>query len=381
MIRNIVFTLFCLIGISINHIETVLAQGVAQQPKPQESRLSTIDVGAASKTSRPSIEVDGFRIELVASVNTRNVERSEYFDIARIPAQSTTQHQSESTSRQQRGNGTTTTVGGSGSGFGGGHGGGMASAYTVPNFGMVFQITPLETSKNLIVEFGIRATAYGPNDELIESRDYGPSILQFPSIENQYPEHRFLYFYSKKPGVPDVQKVQGELRVIEGKTIEFDVEPPNRATTITKDKRKFVIHPVVANEKSIQFGIELPEPQSIRNARTPLERFEAGRANRGNVNIRLEDDLGNFYSKTGMWTANNAPQSNSWSSSTSTRGQGRSTISSAIGGTVGNMEQQLQQVEFAPLPESRSVKRIHIRFTERAGEVKIIPFEFDCSSR
>ena len=315
-------------------------------------------------------QAGGFHIDVVAIEDLRGQSRSIEFDTSRMELKSSITEQGDS-NEQRFGDARNGGFGrGSVSGFAGAAGGVSTATYRPPNYGMALSITPVRKNK-AVVEIGSRAAVYDSNNGLIDEYDIGPTIHHFQAFEQRHPGKHFLYFANKKRGIPDVQRVIGDLRVTPGETwsAEFIGAKPQSKKT---PRGNIKLTSVLKNDDGIVLTIEFPLPTNLRHAKSPLERFQAKLSNRSTTRVWIIDDAGNRHQPQSVAVGGQG-DSNSASTSFSHSGRRSGRMQMRIrGGTRAN---QPHQVSFAPLPEDRKIRVVHAQMMDRTGDVETVPFE------
>lgn len=319
-----------------------------------------------------SAVVDGYRIEANAIEDVRGQQMSSNFDTSRMRVEGSMNERSESKSGQF-GNATNgATFSGSGSGFGAGAGGGSGAVFMKPNFGLALRVTPIRKRTQEVVEIGTKAAAYDTDDKLIDQYDVGPTVHHFYEFEQHYPGQIFLYFANSQRGVPNLKRVEGELRITPGAVwaVEFEGTKPQSQDS---PGGPFKLSSATINNEGIQAVVELPISTRAKKARNPMESFQARLASRGAIQAWVEDYSGQRYNCLGYGSSGEMQFSSSYSSSSTFSQGGRSGRMSmqSSGGTPKNPSMQFK---FPPLKSGQKFKSIHIEMTDRTGDARTVPF-------
>ena len=322
------------------------------QVDPRDSNSKSPSSNPKQGIVKGNADLDDYEISLRGMDDISQMQMSTQFDMARMPMQQQ--------SFQQFGQ---TTNNGSVSGGAGGAGGGFGQAYKKPNFGIALEVKPKGKQDNKFVEIGSAIRIMESDGAVSESPTLGPVVHRFADFEKQYPGALCTYLYRESKSSP--KQITGELRINSGRRVEVQFEGTKKQSKPV-GKESITLESVKLDKEGVQVVISFPELTAVRNAKSPQEQFQATISNQSAYLAVIEDSDGAVLAPTSGTNLNNNVQS-SFSFSNVNGAQ-------TVQGKAGSPKNPSQTFSFKPLPQGTKIKRIVATFTDRDGDIKVLPF-------
>jgi serine/threonine-protein kinase len=321
---------------------------------------------ASAKTAAGDGTID-VTIEVLGVANVSDMTMTTEFDISRMPVTA----QTNSFEENKTGGGASSAFATSASGFGGGAGGAFGGKFLKPNIGVALKVDSKKSKPESIVKLASECTLVDDKGNTIEAKNLGPTVNHFAQFENQYPGARFLYVHGDLAGVESLASLSGQLLLVPGRKLSVTFDDTKKQTKKAGGET-FKLNSFSDGDDGMTVSIVFPPFKNVKNAKSPQERFQAMLNNRGGHSAVVEDSEGEMHqastvtSVNGNTTTSFSFNSNGGSSSSSSSGSGQ--------GFSGKSDDSTESFSFAPLPEGRTLKKIHVTMEERTGDAKSVPF-------
>ena len=363
---------------------------------PADVRNNTDRDDANEADARPAATAGNFNIRIRKVDGVARHQKSIKMDPAKMMAKVNSQTPSRINGPLQNktqinnfGNGLSNEGGGGVGGFSSGGGGVFTSSNSStggrafnPTLGLAFDIESRNgrlnvggkpnnrvkggASTSTIVEIGQNLIATGENGQKLEHQADNPITLRSLEFEASVPG-AFPVYLEETEQVSRLATLTGELLVTPGRILIAEFDGTQKQTKIV-DGETFSIESISQGPNGIQVAVSLPQTTRQKRARTFEEQFKVMRDSMGAFDVTIEDDEGNLYSSTGGGSAGG-------SASGSSSGGGFVNGAAQPGNAKGNQSSHSSQTfNFASLPQDRTIKSIHIKMTDRAGDPKSYPF-------
>lgn len=262
-----------------------------------------------------------------------------------------------------------------------------------PNLGVVFDVSPKE---NVILEF---EDLEALDDDRQPVRWMGPGPFNFydPAFEAQTRGALVAYFQEAK-STDHLKAIVGELKATPGRIHEVSF-PQGTPSTQTAGGYSFTLKELQRTPEGIQISLELPRIGTPRGNLfgDPQAALQAMLEQQGACEVLLEDNTGAIHYPSSSASGSSSSSGNSGSSSssessgfsfgnnstkssrTTRRSQKSDPPSSGKRTTSGNSSSSSSTtlVGFPPLPDTREIKAVIVRATERTGQPQTYPFTLD----
>jgi len=341
--------------------------GADQAANAQVRSRRVPEAGDSDKGEKGSTTKAGnYRITFIDAADVSRMTMSTEFDIGRLNV-----HQQGNSFNLSSNNGEANI-----SGFTGGAGGGFAGSFNKPNLGLAFKITALKPDADHFVELSNTAKAVDDQGQVIESKGMGPSIQRFAEFENRVPGTQALYLFQPSRDSKSIAKLEGELLIIPGRVLSVTFEG-DKPQTQKSGKESIQLELLDSKPDGIHASVIFPPPLSSKSARTPQEKFQAMVQNRGLHSAILEDDAGGLHPFVGASNAGGGVLSSVTTNSGGGVASAVTVNGNGVQGSAKSTDTTKQLFTFAPLPEGRSIKAIHVKMKDRTGEAKTVAFTLE----
>lgn len=350
-------------------------------------------VAAQAQAQTPTVVVDGRKLSVEAVDSVKGMKPSMQFDMAKAMANPGMQFQN-GFNQQFRGGGGGNgggagAFGGGGGGGGGGNGGngrgggggggGVGGGFSGPlaSYGIAISIAP--DGKNakafgkvpeVVVEIAPEAKAVDDNDELLESPPLGALQLHFPEFEQRNGNKQYVYLRASKQPRTRLKTLDGELVITPGRSVVVEFPAPI-AGKVTKKayQESFTIDSLQAGPDGIRVAASFPAPKNQGPPPANIQQFMQMSMMPNDKNsyfVEIVDDQGDVYSPNSGGMGGSAQMGIfNFGDPQGKKGVQRKNDTAPT----------IRSFDFAALPQGRSIKAVRLRWIERTGAARRVPFQ------
>lgn len=318
----------------------------------------------------PTTVVDGRKISVEAVESVRGMTPSIQFDMSKAMANPAMQFQNGKMIQQP---------GGGGGGVAKASGGGIGLSGSLASYGIALSVAApgnnaraVGKAADVILEIAPEVKAVDDNGEALESPPIPFAAIHFVEFERRNPGKQFVYLRASKEVRTSLKTLDGELVVTPGRNVVVEFPAPiNGKVTKKAFEESFAVESLQAGPDSIRVVALFPAPknQAIPMNMQQFMQMSMVPNEKNSCLVEIVDDQGDVHYP---------------SSGGSSGGTQMSTFS--FGGTTGQPGKPVRQrqaapvptsraFDFQPLPAGRSVKAVRLRWIERTGASRRVPFQ------
>jgi hypothetical protein len=344
-------------------------------------------VAAQAQAQTPTVVVDGRKLSVEAVESVNDMKPSMQFDMAKAMANPGVQFQN-GFNQQFRGGvggaggggvgggGVGGNVGnGRGGGFGGGFGGGVSGP--LASYGIAISVAldgkngkAFGKAPEVVVEIAPEAKAVDDNDEMLESPPLGALQLHYPEFEQRNGNKQYVYLRASKQPRTRLKTLDGELVITPGRSVVVEFPAPI-AGKVTKKafQESFTIDSIQAGPDGVRVAAAFPAPKNQGPPPANIQQFMQMSMMPNDKNsyfVEIVDDQGDIYTPSSGGTGGGAQMGVfNFGDPQGKKGMQRKNDTAPT----------IRSFDFAALPQGRSIKAVRMRWIERTGAARRVPFQ------
>ena len=353
----------------------------------------------AAQAQTPTTTVDGRKISVEAVESMQSLKPQLQFDMAKAMANPTMQFQGGF--NRQFGGGAAGGAGGGNAGgqgdgggrFGGGGaggvigGGGRGFSGPLASYGIALSVAGENNAKaaDVHVEIASEVKAVDDNGEMLESPAMAPLQLHFPDFEQRNGGKHFVYLRASKQPRMMLKTLDGELVITPGRNVIVEFTAPIAGKVAKKAfQESFTIDSLQAGPDGIRVSATFPAPKNQAPPPANIQQFMQMSMMPNDKNsyfVELVDDNGDVYYPNSGGSGGGAQMTEfSFKGGPGNNVPGNNFPGNNVPGNKGKQRQAAtvptsRAFDFQPLPQGRSLKAVRMRWIERTGAPRRVPFQ------
>ena len=335
---------------------------------------------AAVQAPGPTVVVDGRTIGVDAVEFVAGMTPSLQFDMTKaLAGQPAFQFQNGNVQqRAQAGGG----GGVGGTGGVGGRGvaiqGGVGFSGPLAKYGLALSVVAgnVKAGGNAIeqfVEIAPQVKAVDDNGDTLEPAPLGPMSLHFPDFEQRHVGKQYLYLRADKRPRMSLKTLDGELVITPGKNVAVEFAAPIAGKATKKAfQETFTLDSLQAGADGIRVTASFPAPKNQAPPPANMQQFMQMSMLPNDKNsylVEIVDEQGAVYFPSGGGSGGGAGMTN-FSFGVMPAGPGKPARQRQAAAVPTS-----RSFDFAPLPPGRSLKAVRLRWIERTGAPRRVPFQ------
>ncbi len=340
---------------------------------------------AAAQAPGPTVTVDGRTIGVDAVEFVAGMTPSMQFDMTKaLAAQPAFQFQNGNAQQPAQAGGVAGGVGGGvgGAGGGGGRGvaiqGGVGFSGPLAKYGLALSVVAGNAKAGgkaieQLVEIAPEVKAIDDNGDTLEPPPLGPLSLHFPDFEQRHVGKQYLYLRADKRPRMSLKTLDGELVITPGRNVVVEFAAPIAGKTTKKAfQETFTLDSLQAGPDGIRVTASFPAPKNQAPPPANMQQFMQMSMRPNDKNsyfVEVVDSDGAVYFPSGGGSGGGAQMTN-FSFGVMPAGPGKPARQRQAA-----VLPISRSFDFAPLPPGRSLKAVRLRWIERTGPPRRVPFQ------